>query len=207
MYFMYSSSPYLWGLLQDPQWMPNTTGSVELYVSCFFPVQIHLWQTLIYTLASVRLTIVLLCSHVNGGRRLLLSWTQTAAARLGKVFLPPLSAPLVLAMSMVPPNRSRTSWPWGINQVGNQYIQQSKPLTLERKINLYPLTNYPFRMRAPLREGERCCSLVSTQEGGIWEDWNEEDYGRGSHCPWAPATSSATAAAGDDFLQTTWWWT
>ncbi|ETE59204.1 Cleavage and polyadenylation specificity factor subunit 5, partial [Ophiophagus hannah] len=40
------------------------------------------------------------------------------------------------AMSVVPPNRSQTGWPRGVNQFGNKYIQQSKPLTLERTINL-----------------------------------------------------------------------
>uniref|UniRef100_A0A8C0DCZ4 Uncharacterized protein n=1 Tax=Balaenoptera musculus TaxID=9771 RepID=A0A8C0DCZ4_BALMU len=30
----------------------------------------------------------------------------------------------------------------GVNQVSNKYIQQTKPLTLEHTINLYPLTNY-----------------------------------------------------------------
>lgn len=41
-----------------------------------------------------------------------------------------------LAMSVVPPNRSQTGWPRGVNQFGNKYIQQTKPLTLERTINL-----------------------------------------------------------------------
>lgn len=39
-------------------------------------------------------------------------------------------------MSVVPPNRSQTGWPRGVNQFGNKYIQQTKPLTLERTINL-----------------------------------------------------------------------
>jgi cleavage and polyadenylation specificity factor subunit 5 len=40
------------------------------------------------------------------------------------------------SMSVVPPNRSQTGWPRGVNQFGNKYIQQTKPLTLERTINL-----------------------------------------------------------------------
>uniref|UniRef100_A0A670IPH3 Cleavage and polyadenylation specificity factor subunit 5 n=2 Tax=Episquamata TaxID=1329912 RepID=A0A670IPH3_PODMU len=55
-------------------------------------------------------------------------------------------------MSVVPPNRSQTGWPRGVNQFGNKYIQQSKPLTLERTINLYPLTNYTFGTKEPLYE-------------------------------------------------------
>ncbi|OCT82271.1 hypothetical protein XELAEV_18024791mg [Xenopus laevis] len=39
-------------------------------------------------------------------------------------------------MSLLPPNRSQTGWPRGVNQFGNKYIQQTKPLTLERTINL-----------------------------------------------------------------------
>uniref|UniRef100_A0A2K6GU22 Cleavage and polyadenylation specificity factor subunit 5 n=1 Tax=Propithecus coquereli TaxID=379532 RepID=A0A2K6GU22_PROCO len=31
-----------------------------------------------------------------------------------------------------------------VNQFGNKYIQQTNPLTLERTVNLYPLTNCPF---------------------------------------------------------------
>ncbi|CAM9447168.1 unnamed protein product, partial [Bubo scandiacus] len=55
-------------------------------------------------------------------------------------------------MSVVPPNRSQTGWPRGVNQFGNKYIQQTKPLTLERTINLYPLTNYTFGTKEPLYE-------------------------------------------------------
>ncbi|XP_057584924.1 cleavage and polyadenylation specificity factor subunit 5-like [Hippopotamus amphibius kiboko] len=55
-------------------------------------------------------------------------------------------------MSVVPPNRSQTSWPRGVNQFGNKYIQQTKPLTLEHTINLYPLTNYTFDTKEPLYE-------------------------------------------------------
>ncbi|XP_054104642.1 cleavage and polyadenylation specificity factor subunit 5 isoform X1 [Callithrix jacchus] len=78
-------------------------------------------------------------------------------------------------MSVVPPNRSQTGWPRGVTQFGNKYIQQTKPLTLERTINLkycmnvffvpgtvhnigctavrkYPLTNYTFGTKEPLYE-------------------------------------------------------
>uniref|UniRef100_A0A8C3RZG4 Uncharacterized protein n=1 Tax=Chelydra serpentina TaxID=8475 RepID=A0A8C3RZG4_CHESE len=55
-------------------------------------------------------------------------------------------------MSVVPPNRSQTGWPRGVNQFRNKYIQQTKPLTLERTINLYPLTNYTFGTKEPLYE-------------------------------------------------------
>ncbi|XP_066569629.1 cleavage and polyadenylation specificity factor subunit 5 isoform X1 [Amia ocellicauda] len=56
-------------------------------------------------------------------------------------------------MSVVPPNRSQTGWPRGVNQFGNKYIPQpAKPLTLERTINLYPLTNYTFGTKEPLYE-------------------------------------------------------
>uniref|UniRef100_A0A671NUG8 Cleavage and polyadenylation specificity factor subunit 5 n=1 Tax=Sinocyclocheilus anshuiensis TaxID=1608454 RepID=A0A671NUG8_9TELE len=56
-------------------------------------------------------------------------------------------------MSVVPPNRSSTGWPRGVNQFGNKYISQpAKPLTLERTINLYPLTNYTFGTKEPLYE-------------------------------------------------------
>ena len=46
------------------------------------------------------------------------------------------SLPVLASMSVVPPNRSQTGWPRGVNQFGNKYIQQTKPLTLERTINL-----------------------------------------------------------------------
>ncbi|XP_006902615.1 PREDICTED: cleavage and polyadenylation specificity factor subunit 5-like [Elephantulus edwardii] len=55
-------------------------------------------------------------------------------------------------MSVVPPNRSHTGWPRGVSQFGNKYIQQTKPLTLEHTINLYPLTNYTFGTKEPLYE-------------------------------------------------------
>uniref|UniRef100_A0A8C9SLK9 Cleavage and polyadenylation specificity factor subunit 5 n=1 Tax=Scleropages formosus TaxID=113540 RepID=A0A8C9SLK9_SCLFO len=56
-------------------------------------------------------------------------------------------------MSVVPPNRSSTGWPRGVNQFGNKYISPpTKPLTLERTINLYPLTNYTFGTKEPLYE-------------------------------------------------------
>ncbi|EPY77130.1 hypothetical protein CB1_001315006 [Camelus ferus] len=61
-------------------------------------------------------------------------------------------APELASMSVVPPNRSQTGWPRGVNQFGNKYIQQTKPLTLERTINLYPLTNYTFGTKEPLYE-------------------------------------------------------
>uniref|UniRef100_A0A8W4FJX4 Cleavage and polyadenylation specificity factor subunit 5 n=1 Tax=Sus scrofa TaxID=9823 RepID=A0A8W4FJX4_PIG len=38
----------------------------------------------------------------------------------------------------------------GVNQYGNKYMQQTKRLTLERTINLYPLTNYTFGTKEPL---------------------------------------------------------
>nr|XP_054111027.1 cleavage and polyadenylation specificity factor subunit 5-like [Callithrix jacchus] len=38
----------------------------------------------------------------------------------------------------------------GVTQFGNKYIQQTKPLTLERTINLYPLTSYTFGTKEPL---------------------------------------------------------
>uniref|UniRef100_A0A2K6SRH2 Uncharacterized protein n=1 Tax=Saimiri boliviensis boliviensis TaxID=39432 RepID=A0A2K6SRH2_SAIBB len=47
-------------------------------------------------------------------------------------------------MPVVPPNRSQ--------KFGNKYIQQTKPLTLELTINLYPLTNYTFGTNEPLYE-------------------------------------------------------
>ena len=78
-------------------------------------------------------------SLVNGRRRLL-TGTQTTAAHTGKVSLPPVSRSLLVpelsSMSVVPPNRSQTGWPRGVTQFGNKYIQQTKPLTLERTINL-----------------------------------------------------------------------
>nr|XP_058151472.1 cleavage and polyadenylation specificity factor subunit 5-like [Dasypus novemcinctus] len=55
-------------------------------------------------------------------------------------------------MSVVPPDRSQTGRPQGVNQFGNKYIQQTKPLTLECTINLYPLTNYTFGTKEPLYE-------------------------------------------------------
>ncbi|XP_071198242.1 cleavage and polyadenylation specificity factor subunit 5-like [Salvelinus alpinus] len=57
-------------------------------------------------------------------------------------------------MSVVPPNRPSTGWPRrGLNQFENKYISPpSKPLTLERTINLYPLTNYTFGTKEPLYE-------------------------------------------------------
>ncbi|ELK30249.1 Cleavage and polyadenylation specificity factor subunit 5 [Myotis davidii] len=55
-------------------------------------------------------------------------------------------------MSVVPANRSQTSWPRGVNQFSNKYIQQTKPLTMEHTINLYPLTNYTFGTKEPLYE-------------------------------------------------------
>lgn len=55
-------------------------------------------------------------------------------------------------MSVVPPNRSQTGWPRGVNQYGNKYIQQTKPLSLVLTINLYPLINYTFGTKEPLYE-------------------------------------------------------
>ncbi|MGH0166668.1 UNVERIFIED_CONTAM: hypothetical protein FKN15_066872 [Acipenser sinensis] len=56
-------------------------------------------------------------------------------------------------MSVTLPNRSQTGWPRrGLNQFDNKYMQQNKPLTLERTINLYPLTNYTFGTKEPLYE-------------------------------------------------------
>uniref|UniRef100_A0A4W6C0I0 Cleavage and polyadenylation specificity factor subunit 5 n=2 Tax=Percomorphaceae TaxID=1489872 RepID=A0A4W6C0I0_LATCA len=57
-------------------------------------------------------------------------------------------------MSVVPPSRSSTGWPrGGAVQFGNKYISgPAKPLTLERTINLYPLTNYTFGTKEPLYE-------------------------------------------------------
>uniref|UniRef100_A0A674AVL5 Cleavage and polyadenylation specificity factor subunit 5 n=1 Tax=Salmo trutta TaxID=8032 RepID=A0A674AVL5_SALTR len=57
-------------------------------------------------------------------------------------------------MSVVPSNRPSTGWPRrGLNQFENKYISPpSKPLTLERTINLYPLTNYTFGTKEPLYE-------------------------------------------------------
>uniref|UniRef100_A0A4W3H2K4 Cleavage and polyadenylation specificity factor subunit 5 n=1 Tax=Callorhinchus milii TaxID=7868 RepID=A0A4W3H2K4_CALMI len=54
-------------------------------------------------------------------------------------------------MSVVPPSRSQAGWPRGVSQYGNKYLQ-AKPLTLERTINLYPLTNYTFGTKEPLYE-------------------------------------------------------
>ncbi|CAB1323249.1 unnamed protein product [Coregonus sp. 'balchen'] len=54
-------------------------------------------------------------------------------------------------MSVGPPNRSSTGWPRrGLNQI--EMSPLSKPLTLERTINLYPLTNYTFGTKEPLYE-------------------------------------------------------
>lgn len=79
-------------------------------------------------------------STVNGGRWLL-SGTQITAARPADVSPGPpafCTSPVseLFSMSVVPPNRSQTGWPRGVNQFGNKYIQQTKPLTLERTINL-----------------------------------------------------------------------
>uniref|UniRef100_A0A674F3F5 Uncharacterized protein n=1 Tax=Salmo trutta TaxID=8032 RepID=A0A674F3F5_SALTR len=58
-------------------------------------------------------------------------------------------------MSSVPaPNRSSAGWPRGVSQFGgNKYMSApAKPLSLERTINLYPLTNYTFGTKEPLYE-------------------------------------------------------
>ncbi|KAF0043233.1 hypothetical protein F2P81_004570 [Scophthalmus maximus] len=56
-------------------------------------------------------------------------------------------------MSVVPPSRSSAGWPRGAVPFGNKYISgPAKPLTLERTINLYPLTNYTFGTKEPLYE-------------------------------------------------------
>uniref|UniRef100_A0A8C9RLS7 Cleavage and polyadenylation specificity factor subunit 5 n=1 Tax=Scleropages formosus TaxID=113540 RepID=A0A8C9RLS7_SCLFO len=57
-------------------------------------------------------------------------------------------------MSVVSPNRSSAGWPrGGVNQFSNKYVSPpSKALTLERTINLYPLTNYTFGTKEPLYE-------------------------------------------------------
>uniref|UniRef100_A0A8P4K098 Cleavage and polyadenylation specificity factor subunit 5 n=1 Tax=Dicentrarchus labrax TaxID=13489 RepID=A0A8P4K098_DICLA len=57
-------------------------------------------------------------------------------------------------MSVVPPSRSSAGWPrGGAVQFGNKYMSgPAKPLTLERTINLYPLTNYTFGTKEPLYE-------------------------------------------------------
>uniref|UniRef100_A0A8C6NQV6 Nudix hydrolase 21 n=1 Tax=Nothobranchius furzeri TaxID=105023 RepID=A0A8C6NQV6_NOTFU len=57
-------------------------------------------------------------------------------------------------MSIVPPTRSNTGWPRrGSEQFASKYVSgPAKPLTLERTINLYPLTNYTFGTKEPLYE-------------------------------------------------------
>ncbi|KAF4018007.1 hypothetical protein G4228_009501 [Cervus hanglu yarkandensis] len=55
-------------------------------------------------------------------------------------------------MAVVPPNRSQNGWPRGVTQFSNKYIQQAKPLTLERTINLYPLIHSLFGTKEPLYE-------------------------------------------------------
>lgn len=82
---------------------------------------------------------LLLRSHVNGGWRLLRGTQITATGKGKSPCLPHFHSPQVFelaSMSVVPPNRSQTGWPRGVNQFGNKYIQQTKPLTLERTINL-----------------------------------------------------------------------
>nr|XP_045001981.1 cleavage and polyadenylation specificity factor subunit 5-like [Jaculus jaculus] len=49
-------------------------------------------------------------------------------------------------MSVVPPNRSQTGWPRGVNQFGNKCIQQTKALTLGRTTNL-PLSSASARSK------------------------------------------------------------
>jgi hypothetical protein len=98
---------------------------------------------------------LLLLVLVNG-RQWLLSGKQTTAACTGQVSPFPLlsvsSGAELASMSVVPPNRSQTDWPHGVNQFGNKHIQQTKPLTLERTINLYPLTNHTLDTKEPLCE-------------------------------------------------------
>ncbi|XP_061883425.1 cleavage and polyadenylation specificity factor subunit 5 isoform X2 [Entelurus aequoreus] len=57
-------------------------------------------------------------------------------------------------MSVVPPSRSNSGWPRGGSApFGSKYMPApAKPLTLERTINLYPLTNYTFGTKEPLYE-------------------------------------------------------
>ncbi|KAL6113145.1 cleavage and polyadenylation specificity factor subunit 5 isoform 1-T1 [Spinachia spinachia] len=57
-------------------------------------------------------------------------------------------------MSVAPPSRSAAGWPrGGAVQFGNKYISgPAKALSLERTINLYPLTNYTFGTKEPLYE-------------------------------------------------------
>uniref|UniRef100_A0A8C5AYI4 Cleavage and polyadenylation specificity factor subunit 5 n=1 Tax=Gadus morhua TaxID=8049 RepID=A0A8C5AYI4_GADMO len=57
-------------------------------------------------------------------------------------------------MSIVPPSRSSAGWPRGGSvQFGNKYMSgPAKALSLERTINLYPLTNYTFGTKEPLYE-------------------------------------------------------
>uniref|UniRef100_A0A8V1A1G9 Cleavage and polyadenylation specificity factor subunit 5 n=1 Tax=Gallus gallus TaxID=9031 RepID=A0A8V1A1G9_CHICK len=75
----------------------------------------------------------------GSGRRALPSerWQRGPPGVVWRIAFPP-----PLAMSVVPPNRSQTGWPRGVNQFGNKYIQQTKPLTLERTINLNPLSTH-----------------------------------------------------------------
>ncbi|KAL0588747.1 Cleavage and polyadenylation specificity factor subunit 5 [Plecturocebus cupreus] len=94
-------------------------------------------------------------AHCN--LRLLGSSNSPASASQGKSPLPPtfcsLQTPELASMSVVPPNHSHTGWSLaGVIQFGNKYIQQTKPLTLESTINLYPLTNYTFGTKEPLYE-------------------------------------------------------
>ncbi|KAB0392668.1 hypothetical protein E2I00_006295, partial [Balaenoptera physalus] len=76
-------------------------------------------------------------------------------------------------MSVVPPNRSQTGWPRGVNQFGNKYIQQTKPLTLERTINLPGGELNPGEDEV---EGlKRLMTEILGRQDGVLQDWVIDD--------------------------------
>ncbi len=55
-------------------------------------------------------------------------------------------------MSTVPMNSHKSGWPRGSGPLQSNDVAKDPSLTLNRQVNLYPLTNYTFGTKEPLFE-------------------------------------------------------
>lgn len=137
-------------------------------------------------------------SHVNGRQRLLSGTQITAATPHGAQAA---SARLVLATQSL-----RLAGSGGRRgQPVRQRQQQTKPLTLEGTINLYPHTNHTFGTKEPLYEKNSSVAARFQHLGEFDKTGMRRTVERvlivQEH--WLPHV--LTAIAWKNFLQTTWW--